>query len=443
MSFNLETIKIREPDAKGSLPFLDAEVANRQTSMDWGDFWGALPDPDPVLRKTGLDWTVFEELLVDAHVFACYQSRKAGVLNSEWRINYPKGTEKVAKFLDDVVRNLDIESIVSQVLEAPFSGFSVSEVIWKLIGGKWAPVCIDQKPNRWFVFDKENRLRYLTRGNMDEGELLPEYKFLLARNFPTYDNPYGVRTLTRCFWPVTFKKGGFKYWSIFMERFGIPWLIAKVPPATPKEKRDEILSMLAAMVQSAVAVINDNESIDSLVAGSKSSSSQSGSIAVFQGMVNAANGEISKAILTQTLTTEIGDKGAYAASQSHLSVGHDPCSMEKKIVRSAFNQLFRWICELNFAGIEVFPTMSFIEEDDAKEELARRDSQLRSQGVKLKKSYYVRAYNLRDDEFDLEETAKPGTVSPDGRNPDEKDKDQRLTEHTDPDKGKKKEGPEK
>ena len=360
------------------------------------------------------------------------------MLTTEWRIDYPKGSEKVSSFLDEVVRNLKVEQIISQVLEAPFLGFSVCEVIWKEVSGKWVPASVEQKPNRWFVFDKENRLRFLTRGNLEPGELLPEYKFLLIQNFPTYDNPYGIRTLTRCFWPVTFKKGGFKYWSIFMEKFGIPWLIGKVPPATTRETRDEILAMLTAMVQNAVAVINDNESIDTLSAGGKSSSTQSGSIGVFQGMVNAANGEISKAILTQTLTTEVGDKGAYAASQSHLSVRQDLCAMDKKLVAGVFNQLFRWICELNFSGLTVFPTMRFVEEEDAKEELARRDSQLRSQGVKLKKAYYVRAYNLRDDEFEIEEVDQPGNV-PDGRTKDEKDKDRRLSDHQDPDRGKKEE----
>ena len=47
MAFELETVRVQEPNRDASLPFLETEIATRQTSIDWGDFWGALPDPDP------------------------------------------------------------------------------------------------------------------------------------------------------------------------------------------------------------------------------------------------------------------------------------------------------------------------------------------------------------------------------------------------------------
>jgi phage gp29-like protein len=380
---------------------LTADFVTRARSIEWADIWGYLPDPDPILLKAGIDVTVFDQLLSDAHVFACYQSRKAGVLTSEWRIEYPKGAEKYSAFLEKNIAGLPFTSIISQFLDAPFYGFAVNEISWELRDGKWVPVKIEQKPNEWFVWDRENRCRFLSKKDMNEGELLPDYKFLIPRNFPTFKNPYGMRILSRCFWPVVFKRAGYKYWTTFMERFGIPWLLGKVPRGTDKPERDELLASLTKMVQSAVAVINDDEAIEPLETKSKG-----GNDNIFAQMVNSANGEISKAILTQTLTTEIGDKGAYAASQSHLSVRSDLCTMDRKLVCEVFNTLISWCVTLNFADSSVMPYMKWIEEEDAKEEHARRDTQLTSQGVRFKPSYYQRVYNLRADEFEVVDPAE-------------------------------------
>ena len=45
-----------------------------------------LPDPDPVLRKQGQDIRIYKDLLTDAHVGSVADSRKAGVLTQEWKI---------------------------------------------------------------------------------------------------------------------------------------------------------------------------------------------------------------------------------------------------------------------------------------------------------------------------------------------------------------------
>ena len=75
--------------------------------------------------------------------------------------------------------------------------------------------------------------------------------------------------MSRCFWPVAFKKGGFKFWAVFTEKFGMPWLIGKVPRGTGDTDRAQLLDHLVKMVQDAVAVINDDESIAALEFQSK------------------------------------------------------------------------------------------------------------------------------------------------------------------------------
>lgn len=405
------------------------ELVTYATSIEWpSDIFYRMADPDVILRNTGHSVQVFNELLSDAHVLACYQSRKAGVLNSEWKIEYPSGTESMASFIDSIFSNLDVDNIIAQILDAPFYGFSAMEVIWNTVNGKWIPVDVVQKPHEWFVFDMEGRLRFLSRKNQFDGELLPDFKFIIPRHFPSFKNPYGIRILSRTFWPVVFKKGAWKFLGIFLEKYGIPWLIGRAPKGASQEELDEFLAKLVSMSQNAVAVITEGQEIEGLQL--KESNSGSSGDSIFSICSRDANAEISKAILGQTLTTEIGNKGAYAASQSHQVVRTDFCSMDKKLVSLGLNILIRWTCMFNFGDVERFPLFQFHEEEDAKEAHARRDTALTSQGVRFKEEYYIRTYNLRTGEFTLSDPSPPGPMT--DQEKEQKQKEERLKKRQDP-----------
>ena len=45
------------------------------------------------------------------------------------------------------------------------------------------------------------------------------------------------------------------------------------------------------------------------------------------------NSEISKAVLGQTLTTEIGSTGSYAAANTHMAVRQDIIDADKNLLR--------------------------------------------------------------------------------------------------------------
>ena len=83
-----ETILKKANSKKG----LTEEIATRKRALNFYSLANILPDPDIVLRKQGKDIRIYKELLCDPHVFACIQSRKAGVLSLDWCIN--RGLDK-------------------------------------------------------------------------------------------------------------------------------------------------------------------------------------------------------------------------------------------------------------------------------------------------------------------------------------------------------------
>lgn len=387
---------------KGMKKGITEEIATRKRALNFYSLANILPDPDIVLKKQGKDIRIYKELLCDPHVFACTQSRKAGVLSLDWEINRGLDKDQNAEDVENLLKKLDIQKLMSDILDATQFGFQPLEIIWKKDkSGHIMPERVTAKPPEWFCFDDDNNLKFRTKENY-YGEIVPNKKFLLAQNNPSYNNPYGERTLSRVFWNVTFKKGGLKFWVVFTEKYGMPHLIGKHPRGSTKEETNSLADMLEDMVQDAIAVIPDDSSIE-IQEASKSSSAE-----IYEKLIDKMNTEISKAILGQTLTTEIGSTGSYAASNTHMQVRQDIVDSDKKLVEGVINQLIQWIYEINFANAEV-PVFELYEPEDVDLTLAQRDKILSDTGVKFTKEYFIKNYGLEEEDFDIREDIIPAS----------------------------------
>ena len=390
---------IKKANSKKSL---SDEIATRQRSLNFYSLCNILPDPDIVLRKQGKDIKIYRELLCDPHVTACVQSRKAGVLSLEWEIARGINKDKNIELLSNLLKKLDIYKLINDILDSVLWGFQPIEVIWEKSGNLILPTELKAKPTEWFCYDADNNLRFKTKQNYF-GELLPPKKFLCPQYNASYDNPYGDRILSKVFWQVVFKKGGLKFWTIFTEKYGMPHIIGKHPRGASQEETNALADMLERMVQDAIAVIPDDSSVE-LKEANKSSSAE-----IYEKLIDKMNSEISKAIIGQTLTTEIGNTGSYAASNTHFQVRQDIIDSDKKLVEKTINQLLRWIYELNFST-EIVPEFELYEEEDIDLDLAQRDKTLSESGVKFTKKYFIKNYGLDEEDFDitqLQQTTQP------------------------------------
>lgn len=375
------------------------EIATRKRSINYYAVGKVLPDPDLILRKQGKDVAVYKELLNDPHVFACMQSRKAGALSLEWQLAGLKS--KNSEILEKCLHKIDIYKLISDILDAVLFGFQPIEIMWKQREGLILPSSLTSKPPEWFCFDEENVLKFNTRENR-QGEDLPDKKFLCPQANPSYENPYGERVLSRVFWPVTFKKGGMKFWVVFTEKYGMPQLVGKHPRGASKDEADSLADLLENMVQDAIVVIPDDSSVE-IKEANKSSSAD-----IFEKLIDKMNSEISKAILGQTLTTEMGATGSYAATESHMKVRKDIIDADKKLVEKTINQLITWIWELNFNDKDI-PIFELYEVEDVDLNLAQRDKTLSETGVKFTKEYFIKNYGLEDEDFEIVENVAPQT----------------------------------
>lgn len=379
---------------------LSQEIATRQRSVDFYSIGMYLPNPDPVLKKMGKDITIYRELRSDPIAHGCITSRKAGTKKLLWDIDRGKAKSRQAKYLSDAIKALGVDRIIGEMLNAPLYGYQPMEVMWDVPA--YTPRDLVGKPQHWFVFGEHNELRLRTKQNMINGEELPEKKFIVATHDADYENPYGFPILSTCFWPVTFRKGGYKFWISFTEKFGMPFIVGKVPRGTQDAEREKLADMLELMVQDAIAVIPDDASVE--IPETKNT----GSADLYEKLISSCSSEISVALLGHT-GGAISTPGKLGNEDQAVSVRSDIVDGDAKIVEAAFNTLIDWTAEYKFAERSERPRFILYEEEDVDTALAERDEKLTTaldmSGLRLSKKYYIKGYALDDE--DLEDAPEP------------------------------------
>ncbi len=310
----------------------------------WTRFLSLLPNPDKVVEEEGPE--IFEIMLQDPHIFAVLQQRKSLLLSKDWDI-FPQGTDSRAKELAQKVKEwlleINLYHLINNLLACLNYGYSVVEAVWQLRDGLWVPAKFLHHDFKRFGFSPEGSLLLL---NTPSGikTLNQRYKFIVAKNEATPDNPYGKSVLTRCYWPWRFKTAGFKFWITVLEKFGVPSLAALFESTMVPDQAREIVDYISQELQKitsgsvgALAGIKDIITI-----------SGEGEAEDFKLLIDLCNAEISKAILGETLTVEVGERGAYAHGRVHLEVLDFLVKRDAKNLEALLNEtLISWLVELN------------------------------------------------------------------------------------------------
>jgi phage gp29-like protein len=172
------------------------------------------------------------------------------------------------------------------------------------------------------------------------GKMLPDYKFLIPVYKGSYTNPYGTGLLSKCYWPVTFKNGGLRFWATYMERYGMPTVLGRYERGSTMNEAQELAAHLSEMSQDSVIVAPSDVSLQMVEAN------RHGSVELYSKMIENCNSEISKAILSQTLTTEI-DAGSRAAAEIHYRVRGEIIESDMRFVKAWIKKLYETIIEVN------------------------------------------------------------------------------------------------
>jgi phage gp29-like protein len=350
------------------------------------------PDPTVLAEGRGKGLKLYDEVDRDPHAGSVLQTRYLAVAGEKWEVqpaDESARSKEIAEFVSDALSNCNFGQAVGEMLQAILYGYYPAEVMWRQRDdGKLAIAKIRGKHPRRFAFTLERELRLLTKAAPRDGEALPPQKFLCL-TWGDSDNPYGKGLGQRIWWSVWFKKHGIKFWLIFLDKFSMPTPIGKYPSGASKDQKETLLEAIQAIRTETGVTIPEGMAIDLLEAA------RSGTVS-YEQMCDYMDRQVSKAVLGQTLTTEV-QGGSYAASQTHNEVRQEIKEADAGMVAELVNEtLVRWLVDYNYAGVGLYPTFRYrTEKEQTLKELAERDKILvREIGVEVDPDYWYDTYNL-------------------------------------------------
>lgn len=385
-----------------------------------------MSDPDAVLKKLGIRRTDLRALEGDDEITAAMDTRIESVLSTPWRLE-----PGIGQGSDFVWAQLEthLPELIRGALSANKYGYSVLELIYGPIDGKYGIAAVNEPKFEWFEFNAAGVLLYKDSTTGDTTDVLADYpnKFILTRRNPTLYNPWGESLYSRLYWAWFFRVNGWKYWVTALERYGSPFLKGTAPEGmgldedgNPISNAKALLDALSTANQTATIALPEGWNVELLSAPNGGGA--------FQDFETACVKRMQRLILGQTLTSDTGQNGggSYALGQVHNEVRMDKRNADIRMVSRSVQTAINYLWTVNgIAGVP--PTFVMEDGKGLDQERATRDATLVNAGiVKLSEDYLLRAYDFEEGEIEL-----PGDPVPQEPEPQTQPVDPRMDEQVD------------
>ena len=372
------------------------EITTRSTVWDFYRTSLLLPSQSDVLVALGKNIEEMDQLLVDGRVHAAFANRRAGTLSLKWTIDQNDAPSRLFHTVEKMFDQYNVYEVISEMLQAPFYGYAVTEVIWEPSNSLWIPTNLTGKAARWFGFWEDNSLRYKTKVEQVQGEKLPPRKFLVTRYHPRYDDPHASREalFNGLYWPVKFRHMIMEYGIRFIEKYGMPWLDVKLEAGLQEERLQEIMDTLQKTFADGIVAHPDSTEITALDV------SDTKAVSNYSEWLDVMNREIDMVILGNNMSAEIKG-GSFAAATALAGVREDIIKEDSRMVETSMNQLIEWVAWYNFPAGAKLPKFKLYKSEPPTKERAEIDTMMSKLGVKLTKAYFARTYGYNEDEFEI------------------------------------------
>ncbi len=332
----------------------------------------------------------------DLHYLAVLSTRKEAVAQLDVVVS-PASTSAEDLRAADMVRAmltggaLGIESAMFDMLDALGKGFSATEIIWDTDNREWFPRRLRWRDPRWFVFDWISGEELLVRSTRVDGAPIPSeaetsaprgahlerstlygalrgdrigiqplseplapYKFIVHFARAKAGLPIRGGLARAAGWAYLFKNYVLKDWVTFAEVFGQPLRVGKYGPGATEQDKETLLRAVANIGADAAAIIPESMLIEFTEAR------QGGSSEMYLSFCSYLDAQVSKAVLGQTLTTEMaGGAGSRAAAEVHDAVRRDILASDARRLAATLNRdLVRPIVDLNLGPQPRYPKVT-------------------------------------------------------------------------------------
>lgn len=339
----------------------------------------------------------------DLHYLAVLGTRKQAVAQLDVVIR-PASTDaedvRLAAMATDylVKGTLNLREALFDMLDAIGKGFSATEILWDTAGKEWYPVRLLWRDPRWFMFDWISGQELLVRTLSTENQAVPlegdGYAHLDVRLLPAGRRPAGTREgwnplqpmtaplvpfkfivheakaksglpirggiARAAAWAYLFKNYALKDWVTFAEVFGQPLRLGKYGAGATESDKSALLKAVANIGTDAAAIVPDSMVIEFTQAR------QGGGAELYERFCDFLDRQVSKAVLGQTLTTELPHGGgSRAAAQVHQMVRRDILGADASRLEATLGRdLIKPLIDLNAGPQRRYPQIQLALPDD-------------------------------------------------------------------------------
>lgn len=365
----------------------------RDITRGFVDALPLLPSTDRLLAlKGGGDLLIYQEVMRDEQVKACFGQRVRAVIARPWEVR-PGGDKRIdkqaAKFIEEQLKSVNFDAITEKMLSGVFYGYAVAEPMYAVEGGK---IVLDTtrggikvRDRRRFGFAPDMSLRLKTM-SAPLGEELPEKKFWhFATGSDHDDEPYGLGLAHWLYWPVFFKRSGVKFWLIFLEKFGSPTVTGTYPTGTLKDDQDKLLASLQAVQTDSAIIFPEGMKADLLEA-------TRGGTADYTSLFDRMDAAIARVTLGQTASTQ-GTPGKLGNDELQGDVRADIVKADADLICMSLNStVIKWLVEWNFPGAALPQVWRKCEDEEDLNNTSERDERINKMGFKPTLKYIHDTY---------------------------------------------------
>lgn len=274
----------------------------------------------------------------DITIMSELQKRKLAVVKYPWVISpldESSQAQKVAEFCEQAIKGLvNFHDDRIDMLDALGKGVSFNQIGWDNSEGDVWPTELKYFEPWHFRPDPNNAeaWRLLTMDDMVDGIALPDRKFLIHKYKAISGSAVRAGLIRILGFMYIFKNFAIKDWLTFLDLYGIPLRIGRYEPGTGEPEKSILRSAVMNLGTDAAAVISKQTEIEiaNAISGTTGNPHQ-----VF---VDYIDKQIRIAINGQTLTSDIGSTGSYAAASTHKDVMHELTQADAR----ALDNTIRW-----------------------------------------------------------------------------------------------------
>ena len=338
----------------------------------------------------------------DDDVGSAIEEMKLSVLRRDRQINafdQSSDAQAVRDYVQSQFDRFDLDALVDRLLDAPFYGLAVQEIIWDVSSSEIGIADVRDCPQEAFSFNELMKpqigpLRFM-QDLIDPtgGVLVPEQKFIVCSYRPRARNRRGQPLLRKVFWPSWFKRNVQKFWVRAAEK-GPGTAAVKYPQGASQDEKNKAVATAEQVINSiAVAVPENTGLITELLTQARAINPD-----VYAKLFQNLQYSIARRIKGETLTSfaNEGQTGSRAQGEVHGETKEERSVSFCKLVEQAINdQLVRRLVLYNFGPDAPMPT--FVIEKNPPQDLKGRveiDNTLQAMGMPIPKSYIAEMYAI-------------------------------------------------